>query len=70
MSVSLNATDVHRKVNVVYIRTCSLDLIVETADWRPPLLRRIEKRQKRVIPPDHAQALVRVVCYCVTMLLR
>lgn len=36
MSVSLNATDVHRKKNVVYNRTCSFDLNVETADWGPP----------------------------------
>lgn len=71
MSVSLNATNVHRKKNVVYNRTCSLDLIVETADRSPPsLLRPNQKEAKRDIPPDQAQALVRVVCYCVSMLLR
>lgn len=36
MSVSLNATNVHRKKNVLSNRTCSLDLIVETADWSLP----------------------------------
>lgn len=70
MSVSLNATNVHRKKNVVYNRTCSLDLNVETADFGALPFTPNQKETKRDIPPEHAQALVRVVCYCVSMLLR
>ena len=70
MSVSLNATNVRREKNdyVVYNRT----LVHLTCTWKlligppqPPL-----NRDKREIPPEDAQALVRVVCYCVSMLLR
>lgn len=76
MSVSLNATHVCREKMIMWCTTGLLFTWPKRGScWSGPPPPQPQpqpqpNRGKREIPPEDAQALVRVVCYCVSMLLR